>query len=263
MKIGFYQFSPHFGDPEHNLKKIEATLLDADVDLVVIPELANSGYLFVEQNEVNALAEPIPGSTTEKLQAIAKKSNCHIVSGMPELADSVCYNSAVLVGPEGLVGTYRKAHLFYEEKKFFKPGNTGFPVFEINGVKIGVLVCFDHLFTEAARTLALNGAQIICYPSNLVMPTYGQLTTRVRAIENQVFTILSNRCGTEDRGTKKLTYTGCSQICAPDGTVLETANDSEEKLAIVEIDPNLALDKSITELNDLFEDRRPEMYEVG
>lgn len=263
MKIGFYQFSPEFGAPERNLAKIESVLGDVDADLIVIPELANSGYLFVEQSEVNDLAEPVPGPTTNFLVSLASNTNCHFVIGLPESSSGKVFNSSVLVGPDGVVGVYRKAHLFYEEKHYFEPGDTGFPVFELDGVKVGMLVCFDHLFTEAARTLALKGAQIICYPSNLVIPTYGQLTTRVRAIENQIFTILSNRCGMEDRGTKQLTYTGSSQICAPDGSVLASANESEEKLAIVEIDPAKALDKSVTELNDLFEDRRPEMYELS
>lgn len=262
MRIGFYQFSPKFGDVDANLKQIERSLEGVEADLIVLPELANSGYLFTSYEELAAVAEPIPGPTTEFLQKLARRLPCHLVLGLPERADDRFYNSAVLVGPKGVVGTYRKAHLFYEEKHYFQPGDLGFPVFEVQGAKLGLLVCFDHLFPEAARTLALAGAQFICHPSNLVLPTYGQLTTRVRSIENHVFWVLANRCGTEDRGTKKLTYTGCSQITAPDGNILAEATAEEEALKIVEIDPANALDKHVTKLNDLFEDRRPELYKL-
>jgi len=260
MKIGFFQFSPVFGDKAVNLDVIENVVATESADLVIIPELSNSGYLFLSQQEVAQLAEPIPGPTTEWLQSLAQDSGTHFIMGMPEDSDGKYYNSAVLVGPGGVVGTYRKAHLFYEEKLYFQPGENQFEIFDVGGVKIGILICFDHLFPEAARVLALQGAQIICYPSNLVLPTYGQLTTRTRAIENQVFTILSNRCGTEDRGQKSLTYTGSSQMAAPNGEVLASATAAEQALRIVDINPEDALDKSVTERNDLFKDRRPELY---
>jgi predicted amidohydrolase len=260
MRIGFYQFSPVFGDVKANLQQIERALEGVEVDLIVLPELANSGYLFTSAEEVATLAEPIPGPTTEFLQKLARRRGCHFVLGLPERAGDLFYNSAVLVGPKGVIGIYRKAHLFYEEKLFFQPGDLGFPIFDVQGVKLGLLICFDHLFPEAARSLALKGAQIICHPSNLVLPTYGQLTTRVRSIENHVFWVLANRCGTEDRGTKKLTYTGCSQVTASDGSILSEATAEEETLKIVEIDPAKALDKHVTKLNDLFEDRRPDLY---
>jgi predicted amidohydrolase len=262
MHIGFYQFSPIFGDVWFNLQKIQEALQGAQADLIVLPELATSGYLFVSREEVEALAEPIPGPTTEFLQRIARERDLHIVIGLPEQSGDALYNSAVLVGPEGLVARYRKAHLFYEEKLYFQPGDTGFSVAEVQGVKVGLLICFDHMFPEAARTLALQGAQIICHPSNLVLPGKGQLTTRVRAMENRVFWVLANRYGTEERGGKQLSYTGVSQIVAPDGSVLAKAPPQGDALQIVELDPTQALDKHVTKLNDLFGDRRPELYEL-
>ncbi len=262
MHVGFYQFSPVLGDVQFNLQKIREVLKSAQADLIVLPELATSGYLFVSREEVEALAEPIPGPTTEFLQRIASKRDLHVVIGLPERDGDGLYNSAVLVGPEGLVAYYRKAHLFYEEKLYFQPGNTGFPVCEVKGAKVGLLICFDHMFPEAARTLALQGAQIICHPSNLVLPEKGQLTTRVRAMENRVFWVLANRYGTEERGGKQLSYTGESQIVAPDGSVLAKAPPQGDALQIVELDPTQALDKHVTKLNDLFGDRRPELYEL-
>ncbi|MBA7627742.1 hypothetical protein ES703_35209 [subsurface metagenome] len=118
------------------------------------------------------------------------------------------------------------------------------------------------MFPEAARTLALQGAQIICHPSNLVLPEYGQLTTRVRSMENRLYWILANRWGTEARGGKKLSYTGCSQITAPDGRILAQAPAEGDALNIVEIDPASACDKRVTPRNDLFADRRPELYRL-
>jgi predicted amidohydrolase len=123
-----------------------------------------------------------------------------------------------------------------------------------------LLVCFDHFFPEAARTLALQGAQIVCHPSNLVLPEYGQLTTRVRSIENRVFWILANRYGTEKRNGKTLTYSGCSQITGENGKILARARAEGDSLTVVEVNPDRAANKQVTERNDLFADRRTELY---
>lgn len=262
MRVGFYQFAPKFGQIATNLKQIAAALETVEADLIVLPELATSGYLFLNQKEVEAVAEPIPGPTTDFLRELARQRRCYFVIGMAERAGDKIYNSAALVGPDSVIGTYRKAHLFYEEKHFFQPGNLGFPLFEIAGVKVGVLVCFDHAYPEAARTLALGGAQIICHPSNLVLPGLAQLTSRVRSIENRVFWVLGNRCGMEERGGKALTFTGLSQIVAPNGTLLAEAPADGEVLRVAEIDPSEASDKHITPLNDLLADRRPEFYRL-
>jgi len=260
MRIGFFQFSPHFGEPEHNLDALTAAVIGARADLIVAPELALSGYLFTNKGEVERLAEEVPGSATDRLVEAAAKADCHVVIGMAERSGKLLYNSAVLIGPRGVVGVYRKVHLFFEEKLYFTPGDLGFPLFDVRGVKVGLLVCFDHFFPEAARTLALQGAQIICHPSNLVLPEYGQLTTRVRSVENRVFWILANRFGTEQRGGKTLTYSGCSQITAETGEILTRAPAEGDSLTVVEIDPGRAENKRVTELNDLFADRRTELY---
>jgi len=262
MRIGFYQFSPVFGDVEANRGKIAEVLKGAQADLLVLPELATSGYLFTGREEVEALAEPIPGPTTEFLQQIARESGMHIVIGLPERSGDALYNSAALVGPQGVVAHYRKAHLFYEEKLYFQPGDTDFPICKVRDAKVGLLICYDHMFPEASRTLALQGVQLIVHPSNLVMPGKGQFTSSVRALENRVFWALANRWGTEERGDRRLQYTGESQIVAPDGSLLVEAPSEGDALRIVEIDPSQALDKHVTKLNDLFEDRRPDLYEL-
>lgn len=260
MRIGFFQFAPRFGQPEHNLNALVAALSGATADLIVAPELALSGYLFTRKSEVEQMAEEVPGPATERLTQAATRADCHVVVGMAERSGDRLFNSAALIGPQGVVGVYRKAHLFYEEKLYFTPGDLGFPLFDVRGVKVGLLVCFDHFFPEAARTLALQGARIICHPSNLVLPEYGQLTTRVRSIENRVFWILANRYGTEEREDKTLTYSGCSQIVAENGEILARAQAEGDSLTVVDVDPGRAANKQVTDRNDLFADRRTELY---
>jgi len=261
MKIGFFQFNPQFGELEKNREQIQRGLAEADADLLVLPELAVSGYHISNKTEAERMAEPVPGPTTDILKMISSQSGTFLVTGLLETSKGSLYNSAVLVGPDGPVSIYRKAHLFFEEKKFFEPGKS-FGIVEINGVKIGMLVCFDHLFPEAARTLSLMGAQIICHPSNLVLPEIAQLTTRVRALENRVFWIMANRYGSETKGDKTHNYTGESQIIAPSGRIIHRAAPTEDELYITEIKPKDALEKNITEFNDIFEDRRTDIYRL-
>jgi len=260
MRIGFFQFSPRFGQVDRNLDAVAEAVAGAEADLIVAPELALSGYLFTSRKEVEQTAQKVPGPATDVLARAAARSGCTVAIGMAERSGARLFNSSVLIGPDGFVGVYRKVHLFFEEKLYFSPGDLGFPLFRIGDVKIGMLVCFDHFFPEAARTLALQGAQIICHPSNLVLPEFGQLTTRVRSIENRVFWILANRYGHERRGGKSLLYSGCSQITSEDGQVLARAESSGDSLTIVEVEPQRADDKRVTERNDLFADRRVELY---
>ncbi|MFP4267662.1 MAG: nitrilase-related carbon-nitrogen hydrolase [Spirochaetaceae bacterium] len=263
MKIGYYQYAPEFGNLEENRRRIVEAVRSSDADLLVLPELATSGYYYPDTETAYRLGEPVPGPTTEAIAKASRESGISTVIGIPELRDNTLYNSAVMVDSGGVRGVYRKVHLFNEEKLHFSPGTGGFSLFEVKGVKIGLLVCFDHMFPEAARTLALAGAQIICHPSNLVLPEYGQLTTRVRALENRVFWILTNRHGTEHLGENSLTFTGESQIVDSAGKVLAKAGAGSDQLISVEVDPAKAENKWVTSYNQLFEDRRPELYSLG
>jgi len=266
MRIGFHQFAPRFGRPEENARAVAEALRASGADLLVAPELATSGYVFASREESAALAEPVPGPSTELLASSCRKSGGRVVVGLPERGADAYYNSAVLIGPAGVEGVYRKSHLFGEEKLHFAPGRTGFPVFTIDmrgqAVRLGLLVCFDHFFPEAARSLALAGAQIICHPCNLVLPEYGQLSTRVRSFENRVFWVLANRYGSEERGGRALTFTGASQVTAPDGQVLARGPETGDCVEVVEVDPAQADSKRLTARNDLFADRRPELYRL-
>jgi predicted amidohydrolase len=262
-RVGYYQFEPRFGDREGNLGRIARALAGARADLMVLPELCSSGYVFTSRDEVESLAEPIPGGpTTRALEELAGERTMTLVAGIPERDGDRFFNSAVLVSPGGYVGRYRKVHLFDRETLWFEPGDEGFRVHEVEGVRLGLLICFDWRFPEAARTLALEGADILCHPSNLVRP-WCQDAMVTRSIENRVFSITANRTGGEDRGGHGLHFTGRSQVVSARGEVLSRAPESGDALGIVEISPGDARDKRVNERNDLFAGRRPEAYRMG
>ena len=260
MKAGFLQFAPQFGDVEANINKALSMINNADAELLVLPELFNTGYHFTSAQETRNLAEEIPaGKTIKALCSIAQKKKIHIVAGIAEIAAGSLYNSAVLVSPAGYVATYRKVHLFNEEKLWFQPGNRGFEVYDIGQLKIGMMVCFDWFFPEAARILALQGADVICHPSNLVLP-YCQDSMVTRCLENKIYAITANRTGVEERNGKSFIYTGKSQITAPDARILYRADAVRDEIGVVEMDISLARNKQINQYNDLFADRRVENY---
>ena len=260
MKVGFYQFRPLFGKTEQNCQKILTALENVDADLIVLPELALSGYYFKDKNESLKYAEkPDNSAHLDALVNLANKNNMHLVVGFAEKQGEQCYNSAALIGPDGIEHIYRKIHLFNEEKFCFDPGDTPFIVNDINGVKIGIMICFDWVFPEVTRVLAMQGAQIICQPSNLVL-TFCQQTMLARCIENKVFAITANRYGMDKRPQGSLKFTGKSQIVAPGGKLLHRAASQRDALFITEINPEDADNKMITEHNGVLSDRRPEFY---
>jgi predicted amidohydrolase len=260
MRIGLLQFTPQPGDVRANLDHIAHALSGARADLIVLPELCTTGYLFPSRSELARLSEPVPaGPTCTAMAALSRDTKATIVWGLAERADSRIFNSAVMVTPHGEFHVYHKAHLFVDEKDLFDRGDSPFPVFDLGPVKVGMLVCFDHFFPEAARSLALHGAQVICHPSNLVLE-YAQTNSITRAVENRVFWILANRTGSETLGEKTLAFNGRSQVVAPDGRLLGRAGPNSEELLFAEIDPAEALNKKVTPRNDLFLDRRTDLY---
>lgn len=260
MKVGILQFAPKFGMVDENVRYAVERISEGDGDLFVLPELFSTGYQFISHREVEELAEPIPdGKTVKTLSRLAKEKRIYIVGGIAEKVSDGYYNSAFLIGPSGYIGHYRKSHLFYEEKIYFKPGNTGFPVYSTEIGNIGLMICFDWIFPEAMRILALKGAHIVCHPANLVLP-YCQKAMITRCLENRVFAVTANRVGCEERGGKRLKFTGGSQVVDPWGRVVMSLGSEEEVLHTVEIDLNLSKDKHITEMNDIFKDRRVDLY---
>lgn len=268
LRVGFCQFLPRFGDVSANLDRIDAALRGVRADLVVLPELATTGYNFTSPAEAAALAEPVPGGPTiRRLEAIARREGAHIVAGMAERAAAgaspVVYNSAALITPGGFGGLYRKVHLYSRETTLFAPGDLGFPVFTLDAPgrpRVGIMVCFDWRFPESARTLALAGADILAHPTNLV-EAWCQAAMVTRCIENRVFAVTANRTGREERGGVSIAFTGRSQVLDPGGRVLAAADAEEEKLAVVEVDPEEARRKKINPYNDVLGDRRPGQYQ--
>ncbi len=260
MKVGYIQFKPTFGEKEKNLRRIVEFLKDGaekQADLLVLPELCNSGYVFRSEEEVKKLSEEVPeGQTTRALAGFAEEENLYIVAGLSERRDQRFFNSAVLVGPDGPTAVYRKAHLFNEEKLWFSEGQDPFRVYRTPDARIGMMICFDWIFPEVIRILALKGAQIVCHPSNLVLP-YCQNALLGAAIQNRVFIVTANRVGIE-RGLK---FTGMSQIISPNMEVLARSRRTGEEVRVAEIDPKGADSKKVTERNDLWADRRTDLYQ--
>lgn len=261
MKVGFYQFSPEFGNIKYNVQKAVDAITNADADLMVVPELFNTGYQFISKKEAAGLSEKVPsGYTTKTLKRLSAKKKIYIVAGIAENSEGELYNSAILTGPDGLIGIYRKTHLFYEEKLWFSPGDTGFKVWQTPIGNIGIMICFDWFFPESARTLALKGADIIAHPSNLILP-YCPDAMVTRCLENRVFAVTANRTGLEQRGDKeRLEFIGVSQITSPKGKILYRAKKHQEELAQIKIVINEARNKNLNSFNNLFDDRREEFY---
>lgn len=260
MRIGYFQFRPVFGKVSQNLLKVTAALRGADADLIVLPELAFTGYYFRDRGEAMALAEdPDDSPVIDCLHALCQEKRMYIATGFTEKRRDKCFNSAVLVGPEGVIHVYRKMHAFLHEKDWFDPGDTAPETFLIKGARVGLMVCFDWAFPEVARVLALRGADIICHPSNLVL-AHCQAAMLTRCLENGVFAVTANRFGVDRRPHGELKFTGKSQVVAPGGVLLHRGPPQRQELYVTEINPADARDKHITKFNDLLGDRRPEMY---
>ena len=257
MKLAVIQFEPIFGDLPGTIERLKPLLKKAqDSDLIVLPELASTGYNFDSREQAFTLSEKVEESIFLRfLQDTCRIYNFAIATGFAEKEGEKLYNSSILIDKAGVQAVYRKLHLFMNEKNIFEPGNLGLPVFKYKGTKLGMLVCFDWMFPEVWRKLALQGVELILHPSNLVLP-YAQSVVPSYSLVNRVFIATANRIGTE----KELTFTGQSIISGTKGEVLAKAGLSEEIL-MVEINPQKAEDKMITPLNDAFKDRRTDIYE--
>jgi predicted amidohydrolase len=258
MRIGYLQFAPAFGEKQANLARVGEFLSSVKADLVVLPELFATGYIFESREELLELAEGADGPTFAALGDLSRRTGAAIVAGIAERAGEVCYNSCFIFAGGQVTGSYRKIHLFDREKAIFTPGDQGFSVVDHGGVRLGLMICFDWIFPETARSLALAGAQIICHPANLLLPHCPRAMI-TRCLENRVFAITANRTGTEARAGQEIKFIGSSQVVSPRGEVLAKASE-EEMLQIIEIDPTMADDKLVTPANHVLLDRRPEFY---
>lgn len=256
ISIAALQTKPEFGAKDDNLKRI-AQLFPKEADLVVLPELFNTGYQFMDKNELAELAETEGGLTIDFLYELAKKHKTAIVAGLPLWKGNEVTNSAVLIDAVGLRARYDKLHLFYRENELFQAGNESPPVIDLGFAKIGLMICFDWIFPELSRSLALRGADIIAHPANLVLP-FCQDAMITRSLENHVFTITANRVGRESRWDETMTFTGRSQITSWNGNRLMQASNSQEMIISAMIEPKEAREKKINHYNDLFAMRHKE-----
>jgi len=258
------QYAPQRGDLDGNMKAMARLTDGLAADLLVLPELASTGYFFTRKEELLDLAEsPDRGAFCSWMRDLSAGRGMVVVGGFAErdAADRL-YNAALFAFPDGTHAVYRKSHLFYKERLVFEPGDSGLFVREWNGVRIGAMICYDWRFPEAARTLALRGADIIAHPSNLVAAAslWGPVM-RTRAIENKVIIATANRFGDETHDGETLHFTGESQIVSYNGSVLALAGAEEEGLIGAAVDPDATRGKSFNPFNDIMADRRPELYQ--
>lgn len=255
------QFLPGFLEPEKNLKRIREYCQNIESDIVVFPELCLSGYNFNTKEEVELCSQSAESSEFDVFDELSREKDMLICIGFAEKSDEGFYNSSILFLPDGRREVYRKTHLFFNEKDFFLPGNTGFNVYEYEpkNIKIGMMICYDWRFPEAARTLGLKGADVILCPSNLVTDVW-HISMPSRALENNLYLLTANRIGAEQNKTSSLVFTGESGIYGCRGELLCKASKNNEESITAIINPRKAHKKAFNAVNDIYRDRRPEMY---
>lgn len=261
MKIGYIQNAPIFGAKEKNFEEVRSLLKNVKADLLVLPELFATGYTFTSKEEAKKMAETNHGKTAEFLKELSSQTTATIVGGFIEIDDDKVYNSLLIVSDNKVIDTYRKIHLFNKEKLWFIPGDKPLKVYNIKGVKIGVMICFDWMFPEVCRTLTLQGMQVLAHPANLVMP-YCQNAMMTRCLENKIYAVTANRVGNEKRGKDNFIFTGASQITGTDGKILSFAPTDKSHISIVKINEKQADNKMINKYNDIIKDRRTDFYET-
>lgn len=271
VMIAAAQMNPQIGNREANLKstlRLIDEAADHGADLIVLPELCNTGYAFASLQELDAAAEPVPGGhTTEAWLEKAIQKKIYIAAGIAEKEGTHIYNSAVVIGPEGFIGTYRKNHLWYNEKLFFQPGNLGFPIFDLPFGKLGIQICYDFFFMEGTRILALKGADIIAVPTNWSTGSntwdergycMGDYRAMVNSNANKVYIACSNRIG-DERG---ISFKGGSIITGPGGWPLAgPAAQDKEVILYADIDIMEGRKERLLNLDESIKDRREDLYD--
>jgi len=257
-KVAAVQYEPSQFKKDYNISSLIKLCEEAaknGAKLIVTPEMGTTGYCFLNRKEISSLVESIPGPTTKKFDEIAKKFNCFIVVGLPEVDDEtqLYYNSAVLIGPKGIIGKHRKSHSYIAEPKWSAPGQDHL-VFDTEIGKIGILICMDIHFIETARLIALQKADIIIHISNWLGERTPGPYWISRAFENGCYLIEGNRWGLE----RTVQFSGGSCVINPDGSIASVI-DKGDGLAYADIDISWSRKRQV--LNEkIFDDRRPEMY---
>ncbi|MDU0953837.1 MAG: nitrilase-related carbon-nitrogen hydrolase, partial [Bradyrhizobium sp.] len=257
-KVATVQFEPTLAEKERNIESLLALCEQAassGAKLIVTPEMGTTGYCWYDRAEVAPFVEKVPGATTHRFEALAKRHGCYVVIGMPEVDDDdIYYNSAVLIGPDGVIGRHRKTHPYISEPKWAAAGDLHNQVFETPIGRIALLICMDIHFVETARLMALGGADIICHVSNWLAERTPAPYWISRAFENSCYVVESNRWGLE----RTVQFSGGSCVIAPDGT-LAAVIDKGDGVAFAGVD--LAAARARRVLGEpVFAQRRPELY---
>jgi len=274
VRVAAVQMDIAWLNPDGNLSKMERLIRSISsstpVDLIIFPELVNTGYVTVREKEfarnLILAAEKIPGPFTNKLCKISEEAKVNIAFGFCEAHETIpasLFNSAVLINREGkVIGIHRKLHIPAEEKHYFYPGNT-VSVFQTDFGNVGMSICADSRFPEFIRILALKGAEIICGLFNVpvhtpplcssCLPNLDYLAS-IRALENVNYFIACDRTGQQEN----MKFKGKSAIAAPTGEILSTSKSNEEEVIFAELSNDLLIaDRGF---NPVFRDRRPELY---
>ncbi len=267
VPVAGVQMDVLIGDNDTNVDRMIAWLDDdrtAAAQLVVFPECAVTGYCFDSKSEAMFVAEPIMGPSTNRMLAAAIKHNKFLAFGMLERDGEKLYNSCVLLGPQGLVGVYRKIHLpFLGVDRFVDRGEGPMEVFEVGGLRLGMHICYDASFPESTRVLALKGADLIILPTNWPpgADTFAEYLPNARALENHVYFMAVNRVG-EERGFQ---FIGTSKFCLPTGRSPSVGDAANECVVSGTVQPHITRNKRLVRvpgkhLIDRFADRRPDQY---
>ena len=259
VRVAAVQFEPKQFEKKHNILELMRLVRQAASSgskLIVTPEMGTTGYCWYTREEVAPYVETIPGPTTEQFAELAKEFETHIVVGLPEIdpATGLYYNSAVLIGPEGVIGKHRKTHSYISEPKWSAPGDLGHQVFETSIGRIALLICMDIHFIETARLVALAEADIICHISNWLAERTPAPYWISRAFENDCYLIESNRWGLE----RTVQFSGGSCVISPEGKI-ETVIDAGDGIEYAEIDLERARLRKRSPHGPLL-DRRPDCY---
>ncbi|NNE00237.1 MAG: carbon-nitrogen hydrolase family protein [Pirellulaceae bacterium] len=273
MLLACVQTNVVFADVSANVQRVIQWLdqaADQQADMVVMPECMLSGYAYDSREAAWEHAVRIDDPLFTELAQVAARGGLHFSFGFLERAQDRLFNASALIGPEGVVGHYRKIHLPHlGVDRFVDRGDFPYAVHTANSkqagpIKIGLAICYDCSFPEPMRLLGLAGADIIALGTNWpsAAARTAELVPPARSMENHLFFAAANRVG-EENGFQ---FCGRSSICGPDGKVFTSSNDDQETMLLAEVDPQQARCKRIERtpgkhVIDRFADRRPEFYE--
>ena len=267
MKIAGVQMDVSLANVDANVSTMIERMRETvaqETRLTIFPECAATGYCFESLDEARPYAEPIPGPITERMTAACRDLDMFTIFGLLESDGDAVYNTVALTGPTGVIGTYRKVHLpFLSVDRFTTYGDRDFAVHAVDGLNVGMNICYDAAFPEGARAMAIQGADLIALPTNWPpgAECFAEYAINTRAMENNIYYAAVNRVGTE-RGCA---FIGRSRICDPHGETLAVGSETAEEILYATVDTEKARNKRVVRIPgehaiDRLADRRPEMY---